>query len=931
MSFKTVFASLQIVLALVSLLIPSATAQLPYIPTQVLWNDSRLYIFRPSASASSQFELGSIDINKRVESSALSFTTLHPSLPFLDPKNRRAFTPILDDDGNITVYTGECGKGASGAEVWTFVPEVLEAHGNGSWKQEEVSLSSSEGYPTNIGPNYLNGGISFSSLTNANALNTEAYFFGGMCPTYDSADGQASSNYSNTMVILEPAKSETRAVNYRLSVSSSRGPPVAEAGFTLTGLQPTYLNKSDGTQTQKRDYVLIGGHTQNAFINMSQIALFSLPQQTWTFLPVKQPDISRTDLGIRGDISEIESRSGHTAVLTPDGQRIVIFGGWVGDVNTPADPQLAILNVGEDYGGQGSWEWTAPSTSGLDLPDNTGIYGHGAVMLPGGVMMVIGGYSVGGSSSRRRQNGVGNSRTLFFNTTSNTWVTEYVPPLKATSAEPAKEGPLSKNSQKAGLGAGLGVGAAAVIGLFAFYVCYTRRLRKQREIREKQLQGLALDARQYNLPPGMNGRGGHLDAEDYFDDPRDTYYFNPGMQQQNQGWRRANGQEAERTGLLVEIPSPTRGLRRSLNGRANPHIQGQRNRGSGYIHPIDELEEEEHDIGHKPEMTEVTNHSSPFSNAPVLHPSHNSVIQNSPPPHLNLRSISPLSNSQTLEGWDSPEPRTRSFTSSRGTRPNTANGLGEADSFITAKTSFMQLQAEGEALLGGTFEPYHDNHPSPTRPPIISRLSYPPVSGSLPRRAVSDASLWRSKRGKKDWLDDHIDPEAERERWRKEQDDWGAPEDRVSFDTRRSTDTGGLGSEDEDWDVEAAVERRVVQVMFTVPRTRLRVVNADADRSSLLSVENARDSKERNNEGKGEKEKEKSTPLLEERDTSIDKMEERDEGENMEKSPVLTLSTGGPGKVKELVSMFQSQEELVRASPASSIKSPSMSLRVVKK
>ena len=39
-----------------------------------------------------------------------------------------------------------------------------------------------------------------------------------------------------------------------------------------------------------------------------------------------------------------------------------------------------------------------------------------------------------------------------------------------------------------------------------------------------------------------------------------------------------------------------------------------------------------------------------------------------------------------------------------------------------------------------------------------------------------------------------------------------------------------------DWDVEAAVERRVVQVMFTVPKSKLRVVNADPDGSSILSL-----------------------------------------------------------------------------------------------
>jgi hypothetical protein len=39
----------------------------------------------------------------------------------------------------------------------------------------------------------------------------------------------------------------------------------------------------------------------------------------------------------------------------------------------------------------------------------------------------------------------------------------------------------------------------------------------------------------------------------------------------------------------------------------------------------------------------------------------------------------------------------------------------------------------------------------------------------------------------------------------------------------------GLGDEDDEWDIERAVENRVVQVMFTVPKERLRVVNHNVE------------------------------------------------------------------------------------------------------
>jgi hypothetical protein len=82
-----------------------------------------------------------------------------------------------------------------------------------------------------------------------------------------------------------------------------------------------------------------------------------------------------------------------------------------------------------------------------------------------------------------------------------------------------------------------------------------------------------------------------------------------------------------------------------------------------------------------------------------------------------------------------------------------------------------------------------------------------------PRRAASDASFLRSRRGAKDWNVEDEEEEVELQR--------PSPPDREA---------------EGDWDVERAAENRVVQLMFTVPRQRLRVINADeADARSLLS------------------------------------------------------------------------------------------------
>jgi hypothetical protein len=1056
------FASWRTALLWAALLLAHTEAQV-YNPTRLLLNGSHVYVFQPSPGSSSQFELGTIDVTSHIESSDPVVTTLYSTLPFLDSHKQRPFNPILGDAGNITVYTGDCTSGARGGEVWTFVPEASEKSGNGSWRQENITFAQDGKHVSDIGPNYLSAGMSFSAIVKGDASSTQAYFFGGMCPTQEgnNEDWQAHANYSNYMVTLEPSKIAAKSLEYQLGTSTSRGPPIAEAGFTLAGLTPSYSNRSDGTQTQQQNFVLVGGHTNAAFINTSQVALFSLPQQGWTFVPVNQPDTTQTDLATRADVSAVESRSGHSAVLSDDGQRLIVFGGWIGDTNTPADPQLAVLNVGDGYGGQGDWEWTVPLTSGSGLPISAGIYGHGAAMLPGGVMMVMGGHSISASGShRRRRSANSNQRPMFLNISSYTWTTDYSPPPEIRTEESAKSGPLATTGQKAGLGVGLGIGTAGVLSLMAFYIFYTRKLRRQREFRESQLHELAMGAHRYTLSPGFDGRGRH---GEYLQSSDDSHFYPSASIEHTLSWGPSKAQDAERTGLLVEIPSPTRGLRRNSSGRANhsgARYDDRRVRGSGHIHPIDEEEEQEHDAAndktpltsqpemreraldrghsifddapslepfvqqHRPHGDESAFHSAPVSpvrDESIAHYDYHHSWQTVAGAHLPRRSsptnqgrVSPSKSSERTGSnlserstysnlsshsnggslgrstsvrsaailnhaananpfktpdtspvmdrgvniWQIPaDPRTRSFTSIRS-NAHSSTAKDDEDSFTTARSSFMVLQAEGEALLGGNpertrpntsstsngsnsqsnhtessmsragtvtaatsatdgfarrgrkswlgsvrralarsnstadrtrsmtaatmhFESYTDN-PSPE--PVEF---HPTIENTrtMPRRAASDASFWRSKRGRQDWLEEEIEqnPNDPRSKWKRHPgDDWGTPEDvalaererlrrewrergnlliNLTDNDRLPTPTTPIGpgqlgvysererprtpADEDEWDVEAAVERRVVQVMFTVPKSKLRVVNADiAETSSLLSLpsQNSKDS-----------------------------------------------------------------------------------------
>lgn len=999
---------------------------LPYNPSRILLqrNSSLAYIFEPSQDQPGQSRLLSLDLTQTISTDDTPFTTNSDTLPFLEDGKQIPFTPVMDTaNGHIVAVTGDCSEGADGIKIYTLLPDEDSKTGNGTWKEHEATSENIGDQGEHAGANFLAAGMAFSGYTNGTFSDSTLYLFGGMCPFANSTveSWASEGNYSNMMLTMSAQSSNDQDLDYDINLAPGRGPPIAEAGFTITGLPPTFSNADDDNpQYQQQDFVLLGGHTQAAFINMSQVALFSLPQESWTFLPVKQPAGDNEELATRQSTQEVEPRSGHTAVLSEDGASVIVFGGWVGDVNTPAQPQLAVMGFGAGFGGRGGWTWTVPEQTDSGLRDSEGIYGHGATMLPGGIMMVVGGYSIPASSSSentRRDAAQFNEKVMLFNTTSNSWIKSYAKPVEAAQQEERPSGALSKSSQKAGLGVGLAFGVLLLVGLIIFYFWYIRKLRRQRETHERLLASRASDnsfGQPFLEKGGLNGQqDGPSVVGDYWQQSRSNQEF-PWAQQEIQ-------QSGNTTGLFTDKPSPTRGLRKGVPQKnyqyhaAPRYDEGRVNHGSGNIHTIAEQDDEDaisrlpsNDSGApmteaQRQLREVERALAPqresqrWSDDPFRDPepnplgSHpyspsergdtvrrvptNSSITVSPSRrhnpfdldgvpnwttdhyadeplllHLNGR-ISPSrsddrtsstlseqshrstqsSNSNNITRTHSTRtgailaaaaaaaastamgarnisrsPDRQSFTeelplSARETgrksphsitraRTNTdpsINGGGGADaeSFMTARTSFVQLQAESEALLGGRRDdPYHRAVAAnaPIETPLTSPARYPELMpgplhsrkrpqgliGSIrraigavstggsrsfsltaattsanamqppdrsassspnksrpvvPRRAASDGGyLLRQKRGRKDW-------QAPAGTWEPYRDsdpdpgDWG-PE---PSDSRAA---------EEDWDVENAATQRDVQVMFTVPKTRLRVVNDDMDRASLRSA-----------------------------------------------------------------------------------------------
>ncbi|UKZ56861.1 hypothetical protein TrVGV298_010706 [Trichoderma virens] len=722
-----------------------------------------------------------------------------------------------------------------------------------------------------------------------------------MCdtPSDSSKDWQSAANYTTGMMTLTPADNSPSSKSYAQGTASNSGPKTPIAGFSLTALQSAMSNNS-GTVTQQTAYVIIGGHTKQAFINMSTAAVWNLPEESWSYVNVQQSTDSPDG---------VESRSGHTAILSQDGQSIIVLGGWVGDVTNAAEPQLAILEMGQAYD---SWRWTIPKQQ--PAFGASGIYGHGAAILPGNIMMIYGGWQISdsdSSSKMKRQAGV-TTAPQFLNLTDLTWATSYANPTpadadgKSPHAAPNTAADSSK-SKVLGLSIGFGVGGGLVLlGLaMATCVCFRKRQRR-RAAREETIRGMAQDASMF-----IHDSVDMTEREDVF--PWGYSYsswYNGGQDPYRTGGNdRSAGYENLRGsygGYAPVVPGVARKpVSRQLRGGYVPANQLNNFVSTpGQIHPI--MEDDEEDLAyqrvHPVEVTTPTSdaYSDPFLTPTVAVASGGLPVFQPPPPGQSTAGPStdgPFQHDPDVQDWVSDvdaadamlarynstrqaqgrgSPTRRNSQRSSGAREDdlrtesglsesnrsAADGLGRSSSgrwsaiiasaglfggssapttepgkpgssssssYNTAKSGFGALQAEGPNLLLGRTtpsSPFEDDElqpssPSKAKPPRRSWLGSlrrvfsgsESTSGDL---SVRDRSPQREI--STDMLSHDYEPPlaalgSELLRRKQGRQDWESGE--------------GSGAQENEWDIERAVENRLVQVMFTVPKERLRVVNAD--------------------------------------------------------------------------------------------------------
>lgn len=915
-----------------------AASSVPYTPSDLLvsppQNDSLVYLLLSDTSDGEEqrTEFLSLNVSQEVDAGSPNYTTLLHQTPFRSEDPAAAFVPVIDQRGILKVYAGHCQNTSNPGVVWQFDPDVDSPIGNGTWKRLNIDIEHKA-----HGPNYLAAGFAYAVT---DTTDSSVYTFGGMCPlNQTNANWMAAANYSQAMTVLGPSSDSSA---YHMETAGKRAPPIAEAGFSVTPLLPTFSKSTKGSMLQQQDFLFVGGQTRNAFLNMSELAIYSLPQDSWSFVAVES-DLTeaKTELVVRDTTAQVEPRSGHTAVLSPDGTKVIVVGGWVGNTSAPAHPQLAILEVGSEYGGYGSWAWKIPPAGDSFLSDGSGIYGHGTAMLPGHVMMITGGYHISQSSKRSTSSSQRNFQVYFYNVTSDSWATSYTNP-NSQVANTSKASPASlSTAQKVGIGVGIGLGTPvlAALGLLAWK--YSRNYRFRRT-RNNELRKLALGAQRSHFwgrdePEmassirGPSPRSSNLSSER-------SYPWAGNRGNGKSKWSdNGDAAAAERTGLLMNGLSSTRSNRPKINGpayrSAGPSSDYRRNDPRS-IHPIDERDEDEAHasdslIAHDPNpprggLLGTVNIPDPHLEAPFLTSQSTNVEQRqgntraapdgytpltnidsrqddgrSTPSDRRDRSVSNQSNSpKTMRlgvvpksratilhnpdnGQQSPNKSVVASTHSNNhTNSPTASSFDKrysSDSYSTAHTSQSYQQAEGEHLL---HEP--PSEPAPIELPsrVAATSQRPKASewlGSV-RRVLSGGGKWaipnkndnkknsvaslasgvdrrntvlESKRTSQQSTDQEavvpprraVSASAEFFRQKQGARDWGAnprsnraSRDAIPHPHYEPTEGDKMlmpsdhdDSDNEgDWDIDTAAEGRSVQVTFTVPKERLRVVNATA-------------------------------------------------------------------------------------------------------
>ncbi|KAL2891571.1 hypothetical protein HOO65_010929 [Ceratocystis lukuohia] len=832
----------------------AATADtFPYEPTTLLTLGDTVYAFQGSSFAS--YNVSTSDM----VTTSPNWTSITDQLPFVGDAKTATYSATVANE-TLAVYAGDCKRGDG--SIWVY------DHPSRQWNRKPVVNG------TDDAPFMLGGAVGFASTVDPDVeIEPSIYAFGGMCGTPSSSiwAWQSASDFTNHMIRLS-ADSTSATTNYNANVLTTQNTPIAAAGFTWTATTPAIASKAE-TVEQQVDHVMIGGHTAWAFVNMSSVALWQLPEEIWTFVPV-------------ANYGGISSRSGHTAVLSQDGSSLVLMGGWVGQVTNPASPQLIVLKMTDS---DKNWKWEIPDNQ----PSGNGIFGHGATVLPGNVLMVYGGYDITSSGSAKRAI---SGSSMFYNMTSGEWASDYVnPEVPATESPTSSLSPSStsatteatstassSNSNKMrniGLGLGLGLGVPALLLLILLCACLYRRHRSKKS-RDDVIRALAQDESHFLHPAEgtMMERGG---GTSWFSRSKDPWTSAP----------RDSAYESLRDNHNETAGSPIEG-RASMQASRSGEPSSSRGAYAGPvpnepIEPITENEEDDtviihrdFDVGHMADVHQPPpaedrappspphDHPRHPINAPLRHTA-SSYDTQAPNWMRNADDLDDELLARMNHGKKGSAEIRNALAAVEG-RPVSKASSNSNPSYSTAKSTFVALRNEGPRLLMGEDRPrtppmatFTSRQTNYSEVPEDESQYYEDASGSPSKYRTRDSWLGSLRRVFSSKTDSSLSMSGQQSQSYASSPTRGDRTDGfmtgADYDSRilqgmaDSTSEGGgtsallrrkqgrqawedmpahlRGSED-DWDVERAVEQRLVQVMFTVPQERSRVATAEYEREA---------------------------------------------------------------------------------------------------
>lgn len=357
------------------------TPILRYGQTTLYANNTAFFLGGTLSDTSLSSDFFSLDLSAEFNSSSLPWI----SLPSLSSATTSA-AGAVGADGRIYLL---------GGQTWDCSTNFLDVY--------DPSISS-WGSPQFFGTKPIRRQGAKTFISNDDNL---IFYFGGSS-TSCSTGGTTVYNTMNALSLT----------NQSWFSPANSNPPVAETDFAVTKV-------STGSSTDQ--VLIIGGQTatQNTYVQMSQVGLFDMNSQSWTFV---------TATTAAGQDAP-EERVGHTAVTTSDG-KVIVYGGTVGMNNRAAVPQLTVLDTSSI-----PFKWSNPSVSGnTSLEPSAGLTGHSAIMTDGDVMILTFG---------KDTNGNFNKETFFLDTQNMQWLSQYTP-SQSPSPSSSTNSPSTSTKPKTG-------------------------------------------------------------------------------------------------------------------------------------------------------------------------------------------------------------------------------------------------------------------------------------------------------------------------------------------------------------------------------------------------------------------------------------------------------------------------------------------------